>query len=76
MAKKSKPVKPASKSKSSTKSTVLGAGIGVAKNLLGLDGGKKGSGGKRRRKKSALFYAREIQRLKLKKRYEKVRIGV
>lgn len=33
----------------------------------------KGKG--RRRKRSAFWYAKEIQRMKLKRRYEKVKIG-
>ncbi len=43
------------------------AGRAIAKRLKG--------DGKRRRKRSAIFYAREIMRLKLKKRYDKIRIG-
>lgn len=46
-----------------TKEKVFGKGKG------------KGKGGKRH-KKSALWYAKEIQRLKLKKRFEKVKFGV
>ena len=37
-------------------------------------GSKARSGGKRHHKKGAQWYAREIARLKLKKRYEKVRL--
>lgn len=74
MAKKNKPVKP-TKAKASTKSTLGTTALGVAKSALGLGGTTKSKGTGKRRKKSALFYAREIQRLKLKKRYEKIRIG-
>ncbi len=70
MAKKAKPKKPA-KAKGGLKETAVGLG----KKALGIGSGKsKGTG--RKRKKSALFYAKEIQRLKLKKKYEKIRIGV
>ena len=48
---------------------------GIVKKAKDIFGGKGGKGGKRR-KKSAMFYAREIQRLKLKKRYEKVKLGI
>jgi len=74
MAKKSKPKKPTSSKKSSTGGSLGKTAVGLGKQALGL-GGKSGKGGKRR-KKSALFYAKEIQRLKLKRRYEKVRMGV
>jgi acyl-CoA reductase-like NAD-dependent aldehyde dehydrogenase len=45
---------------------------GVAKGATSLFGGSKGSGmGKRRhRKKSAMWYAKNIARIKLKRRYE------
>lgn len=47
--------------------------IETVKGAIGM--GRKG-GHHRRHKKSAIWYAKEIARLKLKKRYEKVRIGV
>lgn len=59
---KSKPKKPA-KLKDKAK--------GVAKSILGAVSGKKSPGGKRKKKHSALWYAKEIQRLQLKKKYEK-----
>jgi len=34
------------------------------------------SGGRRSRKKSALWYAKEIQRIRLKRKYEKVKFKV
>jgi len=42
--------------------------------VFGKSNKKEGKG--RRHKKSALWYSKEIQRLKLKKRYEKVKLGV
>jgi len=64
-----------------TKSTSkpLGA-LGKAKaaigSKMGLGGAKRGFGGRRRHKKSAMWYAKEIARLKLKKRYEKQRLRI
>jgi len=57
---------------------VKGGARKIKDKAQGVVTGKKGKGGfgGRRRKKSALWFAREIARLKLKKRYEKVRIGV
>ncbi len=45
------------------------AGRAIAKRVRGSGDGKK------RRKKSAMWYAKEIMRIKLKKRYDKLRIG-
>ena len=67
----------AQKSKSSgIGSSIASAGISAGLNALGIGGrsGKKGSG-KKHRKKTAMWYAKEIQRVKLKKKYEKVKIG-
>lgn len=46
---------------------------------LGVRGGAGFIGrrkGRKSRKKSASFYAREILRLKLKKRYDKIKLGI
>lgn len=75
MVKKVKSSKPAKLKSSSAKTSVIGAGISAGKSLLGIGGKAKGKGGKRH-KKSALWYAKEIQRMKLKRRYEKVKFGV
>jgi len=72
--KKSAPKK--SSGKPSVKGAIVGAGISAGKQLLGFGGDKKGKGGRRSKKKSALWYAKEIQRMKLKKRYEKIKLGV
>ena len=55
---------------------VAGAiGLGaVAKKVLG--GRKGGIAGKRRKKKSAVWYAKETLRLKLKRKYEKERMRI
>jgi hypothetical protein len=75
MVKKAKSSKPAKlKSSPTAKSSVIGAGISAGKQLLGFGGKSKGV--KRSKKKSALWYAKEIQRMKLKRRYEKVKFGV
>lgn len=37
---------------------------------------KASKGGKRHHKKSALWYAKEIQRIRLKRKYEKVKFKV
>jgi len=55
--------------KKATKSSKLSKAVGVGKKLMGM-GGK--SGGKRRHKKSAVWYAKNIQRIKLKRKYEKL----
>ena len=49
-------------------------GTAIAKGVSVLRSGAKGRGGRRRRK-SAGWYAKELVRLKLKKRYEKVKYG-
>jgi len=57
------------------KTSKISTAIGVGKAVLGLGSSKtKGKGG--RRKKSAMWYAKEIQRVKLKKRYEKLKLGL
>ena len=53
------------------KSSAVGKVISSAVGFMG-----KGGKGKKRHKKSAMWYAKEIQRLKLKKRFEKVKLGV
>lgn len=77
MASKPKP-KPKAKAttKASSKSSLVSSAVSMGASMLGIGAKTKGGSGHRRRKKSALFYAREIQRLKLKKRYEKIKIGV
>lgn len=64
------------KAKKTGKKTSLGvkAVKGVAGKLLG--GESKGGGGKKSRKKTAAWYANQIARLKLKKRYDKLRLSV
>lgn len=57
-----------SKTKKSKTSKVVSAG----KKLLGI-GGK---GGGKRRKKSALWYIKEKQRLKAKKQYEREKLRI
>jgi len=47
---------------------VLGGGV-AAKGMIAR-------GGRRRRKHGAMWYAREIARIKLKRRYEKIRLRV
>lgn len=59
---------------------VFGAAKLAAKGISKLKGkkgtAKKGFGkGKRRRRKTAAFFAREIVRLKLKRQYDKIRLG-
>ncbi len=48
----------------------------TAKKVLGKVMGKKGGGGGGRRKKGASWFAKEIMKLKLKKKYEKVKLGM
>lgn len=47
----------------------------AASSALSAFSGKKGKSGGRR-KKSALWYAKEIQRIRLKRKYEKVKFKV
>jgi len=70
MAKKEKP-KAGAKTKDKKKS-VKDVAVAGAKKILGKDEKKTGKS----RKKSALWYAKEIQRMKLKRKYEKIRLGV
>lgn len=72
MAKKIKK-KAGSKAKTSGKGSTLKS---VGKAAVSALTGKKSGGGKRRGKRSALWFAKEIQRLKLKKRYEKIKYRV
>ena len=48
----------------------------AASSLGKMISGKKGGGVRRSRKKSALWYAKEIQRIRLKRKYEKVKFKV
>jgi len=59
------------KAKTSTKKNSLGK---TAKNTIDKLTGKKGSGNGKRRKKGAGWYAREIERVKLKRKYDKLRL--
>lgn len=76
------PVKKAAAKSAAAPKTAMAANIAktavsLGASALGIGGSSRKSGGKRRsRKKSALFYAREIQRLKLKKKYEKIKLGL
>jgi len=66
-------------SKGSSKPLGLASKVGGAvAGKLGMKVAGKGGfkGGRRRAKKSAMWYAKEIARLKLKKRYEKVRLRI
>lgn len=69
---KSKP-KAGSKTKSKSTTSKIKA---VGQKVVSAITGKKSKGGGRRRKRGALWYAKEIQRLKLKKRYEKIKYRV
>ena len=73
MVKKAKSPKPA-KLKASSKGGLVKTAVGVGASMLGIGG--KGKGGKRSKKKSALWYAKEIQRIKLKNRYNKIKLGM
>ena len=64
----------ATKKKKAAK-TPLGAKLKTtAKKALGLGGGKGGKG--RRHKKSALWYEKEVRRLKSKRKYDRERMRV
>lgn len=52
---------------------LAGGALVAGKKLVDKVRGKGGGG--RRRKRGAIWYAREITRLKLKKRYDKLKIG-
>lgn len=54
---------------------VAAVGLGAAA-VKGYQAFKGRKAGRRGRKKSAGFYAREIMRLKLKKRYDKLRLSI
>ncbi len=61
----------------------VGTGLYAAEKVaekLGVRGGAgfigKRKGGRRSRKKSAQWYAKNIMRLKLKRRYDKIRLSV
>lgn len=65
------------KGKKQTKGKVKGSGGKVGKAIekaKGFFGG--GGGGGRRRKRSATWYAKEIVRMRLKKKYEKAKLGM
>lgn len=74
------------KSKGGRKKSRLGTGLKVAAGVAVAGGAllagraiakrMKGEGGGKRRKRGAAWYAREIIRLKLKKRYDKIKIGI
>jgi len=71
MAKRAKKSAPKAMKASKSGGGVVSKAIGVGKAVMGLGGGKSSKGGKRRHKKSALWFAKEIQRLKLKRKYMK-----
>lgn len=70
MAKKAKATKSFSKSTKSSTASKVGGAVKSA-----LFGGKGKAGGKRR-KKSALWYIKEKQRLKAKRSYEKEKMRI
>jgi len=85
MAAKSRPKKSATKAAAKGKIAApkgkLGMAVGAAKavgGFMGLVGGGKGKGkgGRRSKKKSAFWYAKEIQRMKLKRKYLKEKFKV
>jgi hypothetical protein len=53
--------------------SLVSAAVGAGKSLLGLKG--KGAG-KKRRKKSTSWFVRETARLKAKKKYDKLKLGM
>ena len=77
MGKVAKATKPAKVTKTSKTASALSSAVSVGKSLIGGGSTAKGgvSRGKRHRK-SIGWYAREISRLKLKKRYEKIKYRV
>lgn len=77
MSSKSRP-KPAAKAKPAAKTSTIAKVANVAKagaTMLGIGGGSKKTSSRRSKKKSALWYARAIQREKLKRKYEKLKFG-
>lgn len=56
------------------KSSKVATAVNVGKQVLGLGG--KSSGGRKSRRKSIAWYANAIAKLKLKKRYEKLKYRV
>lgn len=78
MAKKSRPKKSASKVSKSKGTPKIGGAVGLAVKgaqavggIMGIGGKSKGKGGRRSKKRSALWYAKEVQRLRLKRKYQK-----
>lgn len=63
----------AKKTKKSKLSKVKTAGRSALSAVMGKT---KGKGGRRSRKKSALWYAKEIQRIRLKRKYERVKLSL
>lgn len=76
MAKTKNPRSTAAKKPAASKMGTVAKVASVGASLLGIGGSSKGKGGKKGKKKSALWYAKEIQRVKLKKKYEKVKLGL
>jgi len=70
MAKKKKTTK---KSKPSAGKPLKDSVVSKGKELLM---GKSSSSGGRKKRKSALWYAKEIQRIKLKRKYERIKYAV
>jgi len=74
---KAKRMKSAVKKRSPKPSKSSGGVVSaVASKAKAMFGGSGAGRSGKKKKKSAYWYAREIQRLKLKRRYEKARIGV
>jgi hypothetical protein len=56
---------------------MLGSLATKAKSALGMKPAMgRARGGFRRRRKSAMWYAKEIARIKLKRRYDKIRLKI
>jgi hypothetical protein len=70
MASKSKKAKPKKPAKLKDKAKK------VVGSIMGAVGGKSKSKGTKRKKKSALWYAKEIQRLDLKRKYDKRKMRI
>lgn len=71
-----KKAKAGAKVKGSSKSSKSSGSSGLIAKGKALLSGSKGSGKGGRRKKSALWYAKEIQRIKLKRKYERIKYAV
>jgi hypothetical protein len=78
--KKAAAKKAAAKPAASIAKSMAGASISKVASAIGIRDGSvsvsRGGGYKRRHRKSAIWYQREILRLKLKRRYEKVKYGM